>query len=204
MKALEMLSNKILRPVLTSNLASTRAYTCIVERHKPPRLARSDVDQRKIPLKSENFQMKLVDCLHTKKWGNIDLILTQYVEGCQKNPLTFLRPQIFESKMNWISGVGHKGEIVNVTRHEAYYHLLPARLAVYPTEEYLKMFEKDRQLVSTKAKVSPYAQRAKTELHNLILEIPMNFSVEWSLNPDFIRIALRYNVSEALFFGSFI
>jgi hypothetical protein len=89
--------------------------------------------------------------------------------------------------------VGHKGEIVNVTRHTAYYHLLPARLAVYPTEEYLSMFEKDRQLVSTKAKVSPYAQRVKAELDKLTLEIPMNFSADWSLTPDYIRIGLRYN-----------
>jgi hypothetical protein len=77
-----MLSNKILRPVVLSSSANTyRAYTCIVERYKQPRLAKAGVDQRKIPLKSENYQMKLVECTHSKKWGNIDLILTQYVEG---------------------------------------------------------------------------------------------------------------------------
>jgi ribosomal protein L9 len=82
-----------------------------------------------------------------------------------------------------------------VPKHDAYYHLLPASLAVYPTEEFLKKYEKDRELVATKARVSPYAQRTKVELDKLVLDIQMNPNVEWKLTADFISTALRYNVS---------
>ena len=61
-----------------------RFYTVIVERHEIPPIMKKDIDQRKRHLKSKHFHYKFVDCLHNKKWGNIDLILTQYVEGFSK------------------------------------------------------------------------------------------------------------------------
>ncbi len=162
------LTNQI---VNSSRLIDKRFYTVIVERiHKPP-IVRKGKDPRSRNLKSIHFQYKLVDVLHNKKWGNVDLILTEYVEG-----------------------VGHKGELINVPRHDAYYHLLPARLAVYPTEEYLEFFKKDRESLASKAKVSPFAMKTREELEKLTLEIPMNMSVDWTLKPDNIRIALRYKV----------
>lgn len=90
-------------------------------------------------------------------------------------------------------GIGHKGEIVNIPRHTAYYDLLPSRLAVYPTEEYLELYKKDREVLATKAKVSPYAMRTKEELSKIVLDIPMNMNTDWTLTVDNIRIALRYN-----------
>lgn len=62
-------------------LTSARTYTCIVERIHKPLTMKIEKDQRKTPLKSKHYQYKLVDCLHVKPWGNIDLILTQFVEG---------------------------------------------------------------------------------------------------------------------------
>jgi ribosomal protein L9 len=93
--------------------------------------------------------------------------------------------------------VGHKGEIVSVPRHQAYYELLPSKLAVYPTEEYLEMTKKDRESIKEKPKISPYALKTKETLEKLTLEIPMNLSAEWILTPDIISIALRYNVRES-------
>ena len=151
--------------------ALSRCYTVIVERCINVPLSKKGMDPRKYNLKSAHYQYKFVDCLHNKKWGNIDLILTEYVEG-----------------------VGHKGEIINVPRHQAYYELLPARSAVYPTEEYLEMYKKDREESSQKAKVSPYAIKTQDELNKMILEIPMNMSVDWQLNTNHILLALRYNV----------
>ena len=163
------LTNQI---IASSTIIDKRFYTVIVERiHKPP-IVRKGRDPRSRHLKSLHFQYKLVDTLHSKKWGNVDLILTEYVEG-----------------------VGHKGELINVPRHDAYYHLLPARLAVYPTEEYLELFKKERESLSSKAKVSPFAMKTKEEIEKMILEIPMNMSFDWTLKPDNIRIALRYQVN---------
>ncbi|CAF4218391.1 unnamed protein product, partial [Rotaria magnacalcarata] len=54
-----------------------------------------------------DFQYRVVRDTDTEKWGNIDVILAEYVEG-----------------------VGYKGEIVNVPREVAYRELLPAQLAL--------------------------------------------------------------------------
>lgn len=166
--------NHFLKSSLISNLNSNipkRFYTVIVERIKKPPIPKKGVDPRRINLKSVNYQYRFVECKHNKSWGNVDLILTQYVEG-----------------------VGHKGEIVSIPRMQAYYELLPARLAVYPTQEYLEMYAEDRKALSTKSKVSPFAMKTKEELSKLLLEIPMNTEAEWTLNEDYIRLALRYNV----------
>lgn len=163
-----MFTNKLALANRSVNLSLKKFYTCVVERHVKASLVPKGKDPRSFNLKSRHFQYKLVDCLHTKKWGNIDLMLTEYVEG-----------------------IGHKGEIVNVPRHTAYYELLPARLAVYPTEEYLEMFKEARQSLATKSKVSPFAMKTKEELSKIILDIPMNVKSEWTLNKDHIRIALR-------------
>ncbi len=90
--------------------------------------------------------------------------------------------------------MGHKGEIISVSRHQAYYDLLPSRLAVYPTDEYLEMYKKDREEASKKAKVSPFALKTQETLNNMILEIPINMSIDWELNKKNIYLALRYNV----------
>jgi hypothetical protein len=74
---------------------------------------------------------------------------------------------------------------------------------VYPTEEYLEMYKKDRESAAKKAKVSPYALKTKEELDNLILNIPMNTSVEWTLTKDNVRLALRYNVCISYLFFKF-
>lgn len=164
----------------TPVVGSIRAYTVIVERYVKPPMKKVYMDQRKVNLKPVHYHYKLVDVLHKKKWGNVDLMLTEYVEG-----------------------VGHKGEIVNVPRHLAYYELLPSRLAVYPTDEYLEMFKKDRAEIVNKPKVSPYAMKAKEEIEKITLDVPMNLNAEWQLTVENIRIALRYNVI-TLYFLCFI
>ena len=58
-----------------------RGYTCLVERYVKPKLVKKNVDIRKIKLNSNHYHYKFVDCLHSKPWGEMNLILTQYVEG---------------------------------------------------------------------------------------------------------------------------
>lgn len=67
--------------LLVNSLSAVRSYTCIVERVYKPRTVRKEIDQRKTILNSKSFVYRLVDVTHNKPWGNVDLILTQYVEG---------------------------------------------------------------------------------------------------------------------------
>lgn len=174
-----MISNRTLRSPVLSKLYinAIREYTVTVERSVSVPLMKKNIDTRQYPLKSRHFRYKMVECEHVKKWGNVDLILTDYVEG-----------------------VGHKGEIINLPRHQAYYELLPCRLAVYPTRENLDLYKEDREKAALKPKVSPYAIKTKEFLDNMILKIPMNMDQDWVLNADHIRLALRYNVSFVIFY----
>ena len=168
-----------------------RNYTCIVERLEKAPLAKKGVDVRKIKLTSNHYHYKLVDCLHTKKWGNMNLILTQYVEG------NFVKLKLLGSylKLNYfLKGVGNKGEFVSVSRHMAHYELLPAQLAVFPTEENIEFYKEDAALLKDKPKVSKYAAYARDHINKMVLEIQMNTSAKWTLNKDHIRIALRNKV----------
>ncbi len=170
-----MFARRLLRASFVDNLrsATSRPYTVVVERSERMPLLKKDADPRSFNLKSKHFRYKFIECKHAQKWGEVEVILTEYVEG-----------------------VGHKGEILSVPRHQAYYELFPSRLAVYPTEEYLEFYKKDRELAASKPKVSPYAIKTQDELNKMILNIPMNMGVDWTLNRDHIRLALRYNVSE--------
>lgn len=96
-----------------------------------------------------------------------------------------------------------QGEIVRVQKNVAYHDLLPRRLAVYPTEEYMKLYEKDREEVASKSKVSQFAAQTREQLNKMILQIPVNMSTDWKLTVDSIRIALRYNVSNFIHTNKF-
>ena len=106
-----------------------RCYTVIVERLVKPPMVKKNKDVRSRELKPIHSQYRLVDCVHTRKWGNVDVILTDYVEG-----------------------VGLKGELISVNRHQAYYELFPLKQAVYPTEEYVNMYLQFKNDIEKKTK----------------------------------------------------
>ncbi|CAF1279459.1 unnamed protein product [Rotaria magnacalcarata] len=116
-----------------------------------------------------DFQYRVVRDTDTEKWGNIDVILAEYVEG-----------------------VGYKGEIVNVPREVAYRELLPAQLALYPTKENIALFEEERKLLVDRPQISPFVMKCRDYLKSILLQIPMNLKLkDWSVTRDNIRIALR-------------
>ncbi|UJR37819.1 hypothetical protein I4U23_030509 [Adineta vaga] len=120
--------------------------------------------------KYADFQYRVVRDTDTEKWGNIDVILTEYVEV----------------------GVGYKGEIVNVPREMAYTELLPTQLALYPTSENVALFEEERKLLVDRPQISPFVMKCRDYLKTILLQIPINMkSKDWSLTRDNIRIALR-------------
>ncbi|CAF3791034.1 unnamed protein product [Rotaria sordida] len=119
--------------------------------------------------KYTDFHYRIIRDTDTEKWGNIDVILTEYVEG-----------------------VGYKGEIVNIPREMAYRELLPAQLALYPTPENIALFEEERKLLVDRPQISPFVMKCRDYLKSIVLQIPINLkSKEWSLTKDNIRIALR-------------
>jgi hypothetical protein len=58
-----------------------RLYTVIVERCVPAQMVKKDRDVRSAALRPKDYQYKFVDCQHVKKWGETQVILTDYVEG---------------------------------------------------------------------------------------------------------------------------
>ena len=79
-----MLLNKLIKNTFIGkmNLSnSLRAYTVVVERCEEVPLLKMGRDPRSYPLKSKHIRYKFVECKHTQKWGEVDLILTEYVEG---------------------------------------------------------------------------------------------------------------------------
>ncbi|CAF1062507.1 unnamed protein product [Adineta ricciae] len=119
--------------------------------------------------KYADFQYRVVRNTDADKWGNIDVILTEYVEG-----------------------VGYKGEIVNIPREMAYTELLPAQLALYPTPDNVALFEEERKLLVDRPQISPFVMKCRDYLTTILLQIPINMKVkDWSLTRDNVRIALR-------------
>lgn len=80
-------------------LIPRRFYTCIVEREVKPNIVKQSVDVRKVKLKAVHYQYKLKDCLHNKKWGDVELLLTEYIEGTKskfyKREFLFLFDKLF-------------------------------------------------------------------------------------------------------------
>jgi hypothetical protein len=76
---------------------------------------------------------------------------------------------------------------------------MPLQLCVFPTEEYLEFYKTDMEAATKKTKVSPYAPQTQKKLNAMTLKIVVNMKTEWKIDENFIRIALRYNVSVFLF-----
>ncbi|CAF0755299.1 unnamed protein product [Adineta steineri] len=144
--------------------------TVIVERiHPLTKLRPSENIYDYSKYKYTDFQYRIVRDTDTDKWGNIDVILTEYVEG-----------------------VGYKGEIVNVPREMAYTELLPVQLALYPTPENVALFEEERKLLVDRPQISPFVAKCRDYLKTVVLQIPINLKLkDWSVTKDNIRIALR-------------
>ena len=128
--------------------------------------------------KYTDFQYRVVRDTDAEKWGSLDVILTEYVEG-----------------------VGYKGEIVNVPREVAYTELLPAQLALYPTPENVALFEEERKQLVDRPQISPFVAKCRDYLKSIVLQIPINIKLkDWTLTHDNVRIALRRLVNLFFFF----
>lgn len=76
------------------------------------------------------------DTLNSKKKGNLEVVLTSFVEG-----------------------IGDKGDVVTVKQNYGYNKLLLPGLAVYKTSDNLQKFSKSEDEKNVKIHSSPFAQR---------------------------------------------
>jgi large subunit ribosomal protein L9 len=147
-----------------------RSYTCVVERVNQPGLVKKGTDPRKFNLKQQHYYYKLVKCEQTKKWGDMQVILTKYIEG-----------------------LGREGELLSVPRSLAHLKLLPTGMAIYPTKDNLNLYKEKIEDASKKPKLSKFCILTRQYLEKTTFELQMNIREKWSLNKDLVRITLRYN-----------
>lgn len=103
-----------------------------------------------------------------KKRENLEVVLTQFVEG-----------------------VGDKGDIVSMKAHFVYNQLLLPGFAVYKTDENVTKYAKTEDEKNTVVHSSPYAQRTVNMLESLIVPVSMNKENPWVVEAWHIRASLR-------------
>ncbi|KAL7675234.1 hypothetical protein ACOME3_001497 [Neoechinorhynchus agilis] len=149
---------------------SVRRTAYVFERINRPFAApvpKNDPD-REIDLDRDSYVYRVVEHEDDAPWGDIEVILTEYLEG-----------------------IGHKGEVVSVSRELFYYYLWPSELADYKTEENMKKFEEERKLLVGLAKVSAYALKMKKLLEAMDLAVLVPKIENWSVDEESIEMALR-------------
>uniref|UniRef100_A0A023FRZ8 Large ribosomal subunit protein bL9m n=1 Tax=Amblyomma cajennense TaxID=34607 RepID=A0A023FRZ8_AMBCJ len=122
------------------------------------------------PLKKENFIYDYVEVTEFKKKPNIDVILTQFVEG-----------------------LGNKWDIVSVQQFYGLTELIVPGLAMYATPENLKLREEMRVGKEDRGPVysSRFSPVTLRMLKTTIVRLPMNREEGWTVEPWHLRIALR-------------
>ncbi|KAK8778374.1 hypothetical protein V5799_020283 [Amblyomma americanum] len=144
-------TTKILRRVVTPPLSKLW--------YKTPRI-----------LSKEHFIYEYEEVTEFKKKPNIDVILTQFVEG-----------------------LGNKWDIVSVKPFYGLTHLIVPGLAMYATPENLKL--RDEMKVGKEDLGPVYSSRFSPVtlrmLKSTIIRLPMNREEGWTVEPWHLRIALR-------------
>ncbi|XP_065284945.1 large ribosomal subunit protein bL9m [Dermacentor albipictus] len=143
--------------------------TKILRRVVPPLVSKLWYKKPRL-LTKENYIYVYDEITEKKKKPNIDVILTQFVEG-----------------------LGNKWDVVSVRPFYGLSHLIVPGLALYATPENLKLREKMRgekedlgPVFSTRT--SPVIIRM---LKSTIIRLPMNRDRGWTVEPWHLRIALR-------------
>lgn len=137
-----------------------------MKRRYEPHLHKTNAPPKKY--RAKHFIYDLVEDTLSKKSENIEVVLTQFVEG-----------------------VGDKGDIVSMKAHFAYNNLLLPGFAVYKTEETVAKYTKTEAEKTTVVHSSPYAQRTINMLESLIVPVSMNKENPWVIEPWHIRTSLR-------------
>lgn len=140
--------------------------TFVLKRRYEPHLHKTNTQPKKY--RAKHFIYDLVEDTLVKKRENIEVVLTQFVEG-----------------------VGDKGDIVSMKAHFVYNQLLLPGFAVYKTEENVAKYAKTEDEKNTVVHSSPYAQRTVNMLESLIVPVSMNKENAWVIEAWHVRASLR-------------
>ncbi|XP_015591216.1 39S ribosomal protein L9, mitochondrial [Cephus cinctus] len=150
--------------LISGPLAQQTRNTIILKRKYPMPLHKKG--QRPAPLKHKQFIYDVVADTETQKQRKIEIILTSYV-----------------------SGIGNKGQRINMPSNCAYYNYLLPGLAVYASPENIKKYESFED--DTKQYSSKYVERTINLLSTLKLSVLMTLDNPWTIEKFHIRSSFR-------------
>ncbi|MPC36439.1 39S ribosomal protein L9, mitochondrial-like isoform X2 [Portunus trituberculatus] len=143
--------------------------TFILKRKKRPHLVKADKPLGSRKLKARHFLYDLVEDTNVRKKEPIRLILKTSVEG-----------------------LGSRGEVVEVSPYKARKDLLLPGLAVYASPENLDKYSK--LMVDTSQDdqpSSPFALSTAKLLSEMIINVSMNKTNPWVMEPWHVKVAFR-------------
>lgn len=143
--------------------------TVIVKRVCPPPVSKIWWKTPRV-LRPDNFVYEYDEITENRKKPNIDVILTQFVEG-----------------------LGNKWDLVSVRPFYGLRNLIVPGLAMYATPENLALRERMREEKADLGPTysSPFSPVTIRLLKSTIVRLPMNREQGWTVEPWHLRIALR-------------
>lgn len=91
----------------------------------------------------------------------------------------------------FVSGIGDRGDIVSISRNQAYNKLLLPGLGVYKTDKNVEKYVSTKDVKEEVLHSSHHAERTVRVLEKRILSVIMNKDEPWVLQPWHIRASLR-------------
>lgn len=135
-----------------------------MKRRWEPALSKKGRPQRR--LRARNFVYDFVEDCNTIKKPDIDVILTDYVDG-----------------------LGYKGDLIKMPPQKAYNNLLLTGMAVYDTPENREKYETEARLKEERQ--SPFIVRTKNVFNYKCVTVFMNKFNSWQIEPWHIRVSMR-------------
>ncbi|KAH9495366.1 54S ribosomal protein L9, mitochondrial [Bulinus truncatus] len=151
------------------SVSQTRCHTIVMERVFP---LPPDKDGEKPDQSQMNEIHKILRHVEIVKYPEeMDCLLVQFVEG-----------------------LGIRGDIVKVKRDLFHDELFPSGLAIYASPDNIRELEEERKALGIEkpeARLGVQARMAMKELAHMHLEIPLNENVDWALTKEHVKIAFR-------------
>ncbi|GBP50558.1 39S ribosomal protein L9, mitochondrial [Eumeta japonica] len=119
-------------------------------------------------MKSRHFVYDLIQDTSSLPQPNLSIILKEFVPG-----------------------YGSKGDTLTLRSNEAYKKFLVPGLAVYATPENVKKYETYKITTTEPEHSSLYSERTVSRLSQMVLEITMNKTQPWKLEPWHVRTSFR-------------
>ncbi|GAB6019369.1 hypothetical protein CHUAL_000957 [Chamberlinius hualienensis] len=115
----------------------------------------------------------------------------QYVYDLVKNVNCEKRPDIQVVLLEFVEGVGFKGDVASVRPEFARRHLLLPKLAVYASPENIAKYAIKKDPSEDQEKKSLSSAMAAKFISRSIVAVTMNMDVPWTIEKFHVKVALR-------------